>query len=357
MRDVIPGDLLQQLRSDGFARLPNVIGTRELQGLRRAVAELVTARPSPFYRTGFDFEHGGRAADGTAVNGDALYRVKYSLDKHRRFLALLGHPLVLSYAASIIAEPFIVCWEDLLVKEAGEPFGVPWHQDAESGGEGVYTIGVYIVGSGDNPLRVVPGSHKMGVLSPEALVETAREYEAEAVAVEADAGDIVIHNNNILHQSGPCGSASRYTVFFEFRSVRMVERMPDWGRSFVKARQHFIAAGVRARRSFADLVCEDEERHLSSAPFQDLWDLGEELPPEAEINLRVSQSPERWCLSPTPEHRRRAVAAYVAGEEIQSAASRFGVSEEALFKWLCEAGVFTPNERGRYMEESSVSPA
>jgi ectoine hydroxylase-related dioxygenase (phytanoyl-CoA dioxygenase family) len=350
MTSIITDALIQQLQTEGFAHIPNVIGQRELEGLQQAVAETVSSRPKPFYRTPFDFEHGGRAQDGTAINGDVLYRVKYSLDKHRRFLALLGNPLILSVASAIIKKPFIVCWEDLMVKEAGEPFGVPWHQDMESGGEGVYTFGVYIVDAGDNPLRVIPGSHKLGILPPEELVKAVGERASEVIDLRASAGDLVIHNLNIFHESGPCGAQSRYTLFFEFRSVCMVQAMPNWESEFVKARRSFIAAGVRARSSFADLVREDEERALHCSPFREFWNSVEELPPESEINFRVSQSRDRWCVAPTAEHQRRAVETFVADRDIRAVAARFGVSEEALYKWLCEAGVVQPGADGRYLE-------
>ncbi|EEF25444.1 conserved hypothetical protein [Ricinus communis] len=235
-----------------------------------------------------------------------------------------------------------------MVKESGEPFGVPWHQDSESGGDGVYTVGAYIVGSGDNPLRVIPGSHRLGIIPPELIRETVQELALEVISVTANPGDLVIHNLNVLHESGPCGTDTRYTIFFEFRSVDMVKEMCIWGLPFVRARQHFVAAGTRARRSFADLLLEDQERKLSPAPFQEFWDFGGPTPLESEIDFRVSQSPDRWCLAPTPEHQRCAIEAFLRDGDIETVASRYGVSEEALFKWLCEAGIFAPNENGRY---------
>ena len=179
---------------------------------------LFRSQPTPFFRTPHDFEHGGRAVNGVPVNGDVLCRIKFSLGKHRRLLALLGNPVLLAFVASLIAQPFLVCWEDLMVKGASAPFGVPWHQDCESGGEATYTIGCYIVGSGDNPLRVIPGSHRAGLLTPADLAATLRDHEGAAVTVPAQAGDLVIHNLALLHESGPCGADARYTTFFEFQS-------------------------------------------------------------------------------------------------------------------------------------------
>jgi hypothetical protein len=277
--------------------------------------------------------------------------VRYSLGKHKSFLALLGNPVVLQVSCILLGEPFILCWEDLMVKEAGEPFGVPWHQDAESGGPGVYTIGAYITGSGDNPLRVIPGSHRQGVLSPRALHAFLAEHESEAVRVEANAGDLVIHDINAVHESGKCGSHTRYTLFFEFRNRRMVQDMPSWGQTFLNARRHFVSAGVAERRSFAELVREDEQRGLVSAPFPEYWSTEDEVPPSEPIDFRVPQSPDRWCTAPTADQERSAVEAFVAEQDIVLVSTRFGVSEEALFKWLCKAGVVRPGTNGRYSDE------
>jgi Phytanoyl-CoA dioxygenase (PhyH) len=354
MIDIIPADLPERLRVDGFARIAGGVGPREVAGLRQAVKHVVGGRARPFYRTPLDFEHGGRAPDGSAVNGDVLYRVKYSFDKHRRFLALLGNPVILTLAGGLVGAPMIVCWEDLMVKEAGEPFGVPWHQDAETASDTACTIGVYIVGSGDNPLRVIPGSHRYGLLSESALSQAIRERERDAVTVDADPGDLVVHDLRVLHGSGPTGEHSRFTIFLEFQSVDRVLAMPAWGEPFLAARRHFIPAAVRARQSFLDLAAEDRARCLPAAPCRELWQLADETPPERTLRLRVPQSPSRWCLDPSEAQRNEAVRDFVARGDIVAAAERAGVSEEAMFKWLCEASVFPADERGRYLDASGA---
>lgn len=349
----LPRDVLERLERDGYACIPAALGPDEVRELQRAVRGVVT-RASPFFRTPFDFEHGGRAACGLAINGDVLYRIKYSLDKHRRLLALLGNPVLLKLAATLIAKPFLVCWEDLMVKEAGEPFGVPWHQDCESASEATYTIGCYIVGSGDHPLRVIPGSHRAGIMTPAEVDTAIRERERDAVVVLAQAGDLVVHNLNLLHESGPCGSESRYTTFFEFQSIERALANPEWGADFVEARRHFVAAAVRARRSFADLLAEDTARGMPDAPHPELWRHATVLPDEAEIEFRIPQAKARWCRSPTDAQRVAAVARFLAITDIVQAAEEFGVSEEALFKWICEAGAFRADRDGRYLDHRNV---
>ncbi len=348
----LPGDLHERLHEDGFARIPDAIGPLELRGLSRALGEVVASRPRPFHRTPFDFEHGGRGPDGSSVNGDALYRVKYSLDKHRRFLTLLANPIVLMLAAELVGgRPMIVCWEDLMVKEAAEPFGVPWHQDSESPGDAVYTVGVYLVGSGDNPLRVVRGSHRLGQLPPADLSAAVAEHRDEVVTVHARAGDVVVHDLRLIHASGRCGATSRFTIFFEFRSVDDVRANPEWDEHFLAARRLFIPAAVRARALVPELLEEDRRRGFRAAEALSFWRVAD-LPPT--IDLRIPQARDRWCASPSAGHAAAAVAAFDAGGLLAAVARDFGVSEEALFKWLCGARRFPRNARGRHLDDWNV---
>jgi hypothetical protein len=130
----------------------------------------------------------------------------------------------------------------------------------------------------------------------------------------------------------------------------MVKQLHMFGPSFFEARKHFVAAGVRARRSFRELTLEDSHRQRQEAPCSHLWSFGDDLPEEGEIDFRVPQSPERWCTRPSLNHKLRAIEAFLSERQIPVVAARFGISEEALFKWLCEAGVFGKHEDGRYSE-------
>ena len=351
--DLVSSGLREALLEKGYARIPGAISEVELRGIRAALTQLIDERPRPFYRTPIDFEHGAADAVGRAVNGDCLYRVKYSLDKDPGFLKLLGHPVLLQAVATVIAKPFVVCWDDLMVKEAHEPFTIPWHQDSESGGETAHVYSVYLTGSGDNPLRLIPGTHRLGARSAEEIESLVASRQDEIVTVGADAGDILIHNNNVLHMSGPCGDQTRLTVAFDFRDLESVRRNPLFGTSFLDARKYFVGAAVRARLDDPDLSADDRVRRLQM-PASGLWDHGTPPGEWSAMSFRVSQHPTRWRLHETEEAKLELAGHCERGLSLERAAEQVGISEEAAFKWLCELGKVMPDDHGRYLDTGEL---
>lgn len=67
-----------------------------------------------------------------------------------------------------------------------------------------------VIGANDGPLRVVPGSHTLGVISPEDAVRL-REERSE-VACLSDQGATLVMRPLLLHASSKCGDRSRRRV-------------------------------------------------------------------------------------------------------------------------------------------------
>ena len=98
--------IIRQLHERSYASVSKVLGPVELAALQQVIKRLVERRPRPFYKTHLDFEHGGTTQDGVSINGSCLYRIKFSLAQDRRFLALLGNPIILRMAALLARGPF-----------------------------------------------------------------------------------------------------------------------------------------------------------------------------------------------------------------------------------------------------------
>ena len=137
----------------------------------------------------------------------------------------LAHPVIVDVLTHVIG-PDVKCMQSMLfIKAAGKP-GQAWHQDEDY----IPTRDRSLTGAwialddahvGNGCLWVIPGSHRPGVLWPQAVQNdrrfdcTAESYgfpytEADEVPVEVKAGSIVFFNGYLLHRSLPNVTQSGY---------------------------------------------------------------------------------------------------------------------------------------------------
>ena len=214
---------------DGFAIVPNVIP-------REWVAELI------------DVVQGIDARAGVRGKAGATYAV-------RRLCEIVPAVRVLSTSREIraLVEPFLgpsarVVRSLLFDKNPEANWKVPWHQDLtiavkerrDVEGFGPWSVKADVVhvqppasvlaemmtvrlhlddcGPGNGPLRVLPGSHRMGVLDAAAIAD-ARNRIAEATCA-VGAGGVVLMRPLLLHASSPATVAGhRRVVHLEFAAA------------------------------------------------------------------------------------------------------------------------------------------
>lgn len=137
----------------------------------------------------------------------------------------LAHPVIVETLTGVIG-PDVKCMQSMLfIKSAGKP-GQAWHQDEDY----IPTRDRSLTGAWialddatieNGCLWVIPGSHKPGVLWPQAQQDDPRFDCAEesynfpytdedAEAVEVKQGDIVFFNGYLLHRSLPNRAAGGY---------------------------------------------------------------------------------------------------------------------------------------------------
>lgn len=135
---------------------------------------------------------------------------------------LATHPAVLDAVESILGPDLLIKGSVVLIKPPHDPAFVAWHQD------GTYSqlhasdnVSAWIALSDSTVengcMRMVPGSHRQGILphvqseaehhllarSPQVAVEV---DESQAVDVVLRAGQMSLHDSNILHSSKPNGA-------------------------------------------------------------------------------------------------------------------------------------------------------
>lgn len=283
---------VQSFDADGFLVLRRRIPGPLLQELRAAADRWIS-----------DGSDASRARPGDWLfaarpSGDVMYRVDYLHDKGEpASLALLGSPEVLGIAESLAGPDFVPTYESMVFKSAGDGAPIPWHQDAVHGRRHrIFNVGVYLDASvsGAGALRVVPGSQRRRVDTCALADEHGWDLPG-AVEVELQPGDVLVHDDMIIHGSPPAvANELRRTVYLEFRPFASIVEDGPWTREWARTRARLVplalaehARGNPAGPAFAWQACDE----LRSRPPVDR---GEELRVVHEVH-----TPGVWC-SPGP---------------------------------------------------------
>ena len=172
---------------------------------------------------------------------------------------LCKHPKILDYVESILGPDFFLWGTQFFSKEPRDGKTTPWHQDAfywPLSPHNAVTVWLAFSDSdeGNGAMMVVPGSHRAGKLKYrkttqdsdvlDMVLEHGEFRESNAVPLILKAGQISLHDDNIIHGSAPnhserlrCGLTMRYSAgevrgdlsvwpFFKAFWVRGVDR---WG--------------------------------------------------------------------------------------------------------------------------------
>ena len=177
----------------------------------------------------------------------------------RELWELCKHPKILDYVESILGPDFFLWGTQFFSKEPRDGKTTPWHQDAfywPLSPHKAVTVWLAFSDSdeGNGAMMVVPGSHRAGKLKYrkttqdsdvlDMVLEHGEFRESNAVPLILKAGQISLHDDNIIHGSAPnhserlrCGLTMRYSAgevrgdlsvwpFFKASWVRGVDR---WG--------------------------------------------------------------------------------------------------------------------------------
>ncbi|MFT5447082.1 MAG: non-heme Fe2+,alpha-ketoglutarate-dependent halogenase [Gammaproteobacteria bacterium] len=175
---------------------------------------------------GFD-ELSTRLPDGIDIN-----QVNCWHKASRWFYDLCCTPVILDYVEDLIGPDFFQWGGQFFVKYPGDGSVVPWHQDAQywplTPARAVTVwLAIHDADEGNSAMQVVRGSHRTAqfrhhtndasnlVLDQEVSTE---QFDADQVVTMAlKAGEISLHDDGLLHGSGPnlsdrvrCGLTMRY---------------------------------------------------------------------------------------------------------------------------------------------------
>jgi ectoine hydroxylase-related dioxygenase (phytanoyl-CoA dioxygenase family) len=232
--------------ANGYLVLRNWIPLALLERLQAASAAWIAegAQLTP-QSAGDDYNFAERPA------GPALFRVNYLHNKGQvASLELLGAPQVLAVAESLCGPNFVPTYESLVFKQADDGEKIPWHQDAvhPTRRHRIFNFDVYLDPSrrGAGALRVIPGTHtaRQDIC---ALTDAYGWEHPDAIEVELDPGDVLLHNVMVVHGSPRVeGKGLRRTIYYEFRSAEEILEDGPWDAAWIDRRLRLIPLGLCA---------------------------------------------------------------------------------------------------------------
>lgn len=239
-------------QTDGYLHLKNFIPQSLINGLIEATDKTLT-------QTQFSYDLHSIDEKRT------VHKVLYAFEKDERFLQLLVHDNILEIVLSLIDNPkeIVPTWEDILIKVPHEGIPVTFHQDLalQSAKHDVFSVGIYLHSSHNNPVYYLPSSHHYGPLTKSKLYEISESRLHEFVPVIAEAGDVVVHNVKTIHYSEKNTSPfARYTWYLEFRTLTQLFNDSPWNKDWILGRRAIFAYALQkyAPQYFAELIPDEE---------------------------------------------------------------------------------------------------
>lgn len=158
---------------------------------------------------------------------------------------LATHPAVLDAVEDILGPDILVHASIIFHKPADDASYVSWHQDGlYPGMDSPHVLSAWIALSDSTPkngcMRVVPGSHKQGILPhTERVTKDNLLQQGQAVDIDVDesrvldvilkAGEMSLHHSNIIHGSNPNRSGTErigFIVRYVSPDVRLAAKHP-----------------------------------------------------------------------------------------------------------------------------------
>lgn len=209
---------LRQWEEEGYVRLGHVLSGEELEALRQRIDDIMLGRASHeglyFQLDSSDGDYGSLAFGDGSYQGPSLsYRKIQELERDPVFLSYIQHPRFEGITRQLIGEDVAIYRAMFMNKPAGRGTYLPYHQDA--GSQWRLTKDPYVTiwtalddaTAAKGCVQVIPGSHKLGLLSERGHTITPDQEaryapDERSLHLEAEAGEAILLHNLLLHRSG-----------------------------------------------------------------------------------------------------------------------------------------------------------
>lgn len=250
MSIIVSPEDVRFFQENGYLHLKNVISKAEIASLR-AYEENVSGAAEDLT---VPSEHYGYETD-LVTKKKLLCRIYQTQQKGGAFLEAYGNPALLSIGEALLGPDFVPLGIILVAKRPGFGASVPWHRDPSNYRlEPGINAGIYLDDATpeNGMLYVVPGSHKTTDMDFQQAIEENGFHIPGSIPVPAEAGDIVIHSEHVLHGSRAVRSQNkRRVLYYGMRSVaeqlsRGGKYTPSWVRYQIRAVEHAIETRAKS---------------------------------------------------------------------------------------------------------------
>ncbi len=203
---------------EGFVRLGQVASDEEIEALRCRIDDLmlgcITGDGIWFQLDTETGEYGSlQFGDGSWAGPTLNYRKIEGLEKDPLFLDYIRHPRFRAITRELIGPEVSIYRGMFMNKPALRGTYLPYHQDGGSQWQLDRDPSVTIWTALDDAtvengcMQVIPGSHKLGLLSERGHTITPEQEnlyapDDKSVYLEAKAGEAILLHNLLLHRSG-----------------------------------------------------------------------------------------------------------------------------------------------------------
>jgi ectoine hydroxylase-related dioxygenase (phytanoyl-CoA dioxygenase family) len=209
--NLLAPDEIERYRRDGWCIPAYRLPADQLAHLRGTLERLIRENPGVRPERLVSIHIEGRNTEGVRGSAD--------------FLDLARNPALVERVAQLIGDDVILWGCQIFCKPGGDGMEVPWHQDGHYWPIRPLATCTVWVALDDSTvengcLRVIPGSHRDGVLHPhlredrDDLVLNQRTADgcfdpSTAVDLELQAGQMSMHDVHMIHGSNPNRSPNR----------------------------------------------------------------------------------------------------------------------------------------------------
>jgi len=231
---------------NGYLHVRGVVSPEVIEHMREATAEFQERyrayrdEPKVYYTsanvTTFDQMMSGSSV-ASDVDDRVLWRVDELEERMPEVAALKRLRFVHNAMRQLLGEDTVQYNESFVTKPPHIGMPVHWHQDPSfkirKVSDPISTCDIYLDKADEDNgcIWVVPGSHKLGVISNEqiaAWTDTHGFRIPGAVPVQMEPGDVAFHNNGCLHGSqANCTDRQRRIVYLAFQTIAQAQAGGD----------------------------------------------------------------------------------------------------------------------------------